>query len=831
MAPYTFQGQPTPAAPRATTPTAVLQTLRDLAQTLVDRNAPRLERYRAQDTTVRAVIQSQIATVARQANVDPGLLQDEFNRVVATLRPAPPGPTAPRAVGTPTPAPTPRVGVPSAGIAQATPMAAPAQAAPVLMTKPVTMPKVQLTDPAIQVKTPEARQIRQRAEPIIQRTFDILNAMNTELGQGQPIPLTQRLESLGMRAPNQTVEETVAELLALRVAIAQANGDAFDIRMDQAALALEFARNMDQFARTVTVTRSDIQRALNRNLSISDRLRVGRIVDSVLGPGVDAAPFNVPALTQALESAMRQAGMKPGDNLVHLAARVANRAAGREELVLSHPPGAGKEDIGAISFIATALKYRDVPLVFSTSTFKVSQQMRDNPLMQLAQSVGVPVQFYPEETSRGQTPQATAGINIMTHRMVNSLGIEHQLNTGMFVLTDEVHDAIQGARLVYGQPKGIYESVIKENPKIATVMQAMHQTYSHVYQEVARLEQEAIQSGKPSPIRYARDPATGRENRNSFVFDTKLAEQIRKGLNPVQQNFFGGRGQPDFKEVINAAATIVRFNEGRHYQLDYNAQNQVTGYAVTDANGRPMKDTIFGQNAMAAFLAVKHQGSISMFGDAILNKITAEIQYPEAIRLVGGNISMTGTAEGVAPTIRALQMHQVQLVAEPDVVRPDIMDLDVVKGSDGLINRVVDVLGTKGKTFNLFIVTDNHLGRLRDAANVLAEQVKTNTQLQANGFGNNTKILTVLAASNDAFDAEFEDARQYIQAHPMEKIIVVIQGLSSGSNIARASQDLGARGLIVKMNPAPINEVGQTAQRLGIVDTVQGRMKGWAAHW
>ncbi|MBI2093448.1 MAG: hypothetical protein HYT88_01820, partial [Candidatus Omnitrophica bacterium] len=244
-----------------------------------------------------------------------------------------------------------------------------------------------------------------------------------------------------------------------------------------------------------------------------------------------------------------------------------------------------------------------------------------------------------------------------------------------------------------------------------------------------------------------------------------------------------------------------------------------------------MKDTIFGQNAMAAFLAVKHQGSISMFGDAILNKITAEIQYPEAIRLVGGNISMTGTAEGVAPTIRALQMHQVQLVAEPDVVRPDIMDLDVVSGSDGLINRVVDVLGTKGKTFNLFIVTDNHLGRLQDAANVLAEQVKTNTQLQANGFGNNTKILTVLAASNDAFDAEFEDARQYIQAHPMEKIIVVIQGLSSGSNIARASQDLGARGLIVKMNPAPINEVGQTAQRLGIVDTVQGRMKGWAAHW
>ncbi|MDD4908046.1 MAG: cysteine peptidase family C39 domain-containing protein, partial [Candidatus Omnitrophica bacterium] len=433
------------------------------------------------------------------------------------------------------------------------------------------------------------------------------------------------------------------------------------------------------------------------------------------------------------------------------------------------------------------------------------------------------------DTNESSLPEA--GIKIVSISGLQRLASELKLK-GTIIFTDEPQSGFQAPVLVYGDVKGIWNSLpAAEKNKLENFARPIDE-------KLFKLGLDKL--GKDNPrlfIENKRD-AQGNPIRDEFAFKSVIEKELIAEFKKSAEAKLSRHSDAELKTLLEGVAYSLVADLGLHYSLEKDNNGKVIGYATRDVRtGEIIPGTIFGDegmylNARARMIAVKHHAGMELYSDCVLSKVKSQVSYTDALKQADGFIGFTGTAEGFKETFsKGLKADVYQINPEPDVIPLVNMQLD--KGdyskkavAKALIGRIFDFAKSEqGKNTNLLIVSCNSAEDLKLAARVIKQQQKG--VLKDTAFG---KAEVKLVADINGQSKDFGEITRDIQDNPLKTRIVLAQGLYDAVNLAaKSSSGKDARAAIILGNAASTVDIAQAAQRVGITPkAAERRMPGEA---
>ncbi|MBN1353434.1 MAG: hypothetical protein JW994_02045, partial [Candidatus Omnitrophica bacterium] len=269
-------------------------------------------------------------------------------------------------------------------------------------------------------------------------------------------------------------------------------------------------------------------------------------------------------------------------------------------------------------------------------------------------------------------------------------------------------------------------------------------------------------------------------HRRSFELNGKLTKKLEDRIrkNPLFEAYFdadGNLNKEAFHNLIREVLSSCLMNDREYYK-------EKSSYVVTDEDsGSPLPDTIFGNNIRAACIAAKHGWGLEKIEDALIQHSYMSVSSADVFKLFGWNTTHgTGTAEGVKNSIKNMNSERVTVAEET-----------------GLVNNMHKVLIGEEATKEEGVKTVRE--SLEDGTDAIAltstsRDMCHDMAIRIENEGTGVPIYLLIRGESEAsLTCRMPDGRYVNFAEAVgiakakfkkgEKMIVIIQGMSTGSNI------------------------------------------------
>ncbi|MBU0571229.1 MAG: hypothetical protein KKC50_04220, partial [Candidatus Omnitrophica bacterium] len=489
--------------------------------------------------------------------------------------------------------------------------------------------------------------------------------------------------------------------------------------------------------------------------------------------------------------------------------------------VIGLPCGGGKEAAEAVGLtVAYDLNPRGI-YIFCTSTSSNALQMYNNPVMQNALRRVGPGKINLVTEGAGKMAKLGEGIHIMSYTDFLGFALEGNIPRGTVLAADELQFALAMAPLIKAAAHRPSEKMSSRKRELAM------EEINSVYQEIFNKVKEALGS-----IRNIEKGGKQVNHSYEFAESGKLYEKMLKNEGAIRK-FLEKTGKAEFKKIVDAAATALKYKNEADYHLDYSLfGDKFLGYSVAEAtSGGRQAGTMFSEKHLALFVVMKHSTSgadMRLKIDTLHKKDRGRMDFKKALKGVAGWVAASGTVKKTGAVIKELGAERIMLKMEPSLkVHKGVIDIGVM----GNGRQVVDIMTGKLKrgTTRLCIYTEKDGGNVR----------KAYSEFKENGL-KGVKIELVLGRDMGVFKKEIARISREIQQDPTLKRAVFVQGLGDGSNIAKMPDWFTCRlkgwkgsnrprACLIKGDLAPSDFVAQVAQRLNLEKANmggKGRMKG-----
>jgi len=498
----------------------------------------------------------------------------------------------------------------------------------------------------------------------------------------------------------------------------------------------------------------------------------------------------------------------------------------KKPLALGLGCGEGKQEgfgvalVGAYELLMQRRGY--AKLLFITASEDLVQQMKDSLPLQ-----GVKDVFTVDEDISAHEC-ACSGIYLCDFDTFLRLSL-HQKKGGKYklfhnldrIFVDEFHALLATSSHITAHTPNINNFLAKDKRALLAKFEA----YKMLLEDIKSLKQTYPKLVSHSKDRYkaAFNPSIVLKEGKplEFWFYKEYLKNKQNSIKALEINSFG-----DFLILLDTASDALSKELGKDYYLFEEKGNIVEYCTAQKFSAKPLPKTSFSDNTLAVLILLQHthdlhqeryKGEFLFLARTYLSQTTSKITPLESVELHGAkNFTVaSATLEGVGKQLEHLGFGVNFLQKE---LRLSLDDSNlVIKESHEHIPLQNHQL--KSSPYTQIAITAQSAKTLSHIANKLREKELYGYEI--------LKLYRNPLNPNDAvFEQEILKLQQSIYDNPLQKRIILIQGLGEGSNIFKRSANAEYKVKLYKLDIDPIDKVTQTRYRVG----VKGRADGVFEH-
>jgi len=498
----------------------------------------------------------------------------------------------------------------------------------------------------------------------------------------------------------------------------------------------------------------------------------------------------------------------------------------KEPLALGLGCGEGKQEGFGVALVGAyeLLKQKNnhAKLLFITASEDLVQQMRDSlPLKDLQHIYAI------DENISAHDAKAD-GIYLcdfstfLRLSLYQKKGADYTLFKNLDkIFVDEFHALLASSNHITSQEPNINNFLSKEKKRLLAKFKA----YKELLEDIQKLKQTYPKLVSHSINRYktAFNPSIIKKDGKplEFWFYKEYLSHKQNILQTLEIDSFY-----TFLTLLDTASNALGKELGKDYYIFKKDGNIIEYCTAQSFSAKPMPNTTFLDRTLSILILLQHTNDLSkerykeeflFLSKTYLSQSTSQITPLESIELHSAkNFTVaSATLKGVNRQLTHLGFSVNFLQKEVEL---SLMDKDVII-KELLHQSPLENNKLQNSPYTQIAITAQSAKTLQQIALQLGSD-------KLYGYEILKLYRNPINPDDGAFQRQIVELQESIYANPLQKRVILIQGLGEGSNIFKISPHAEYKAKLYKLDIGAIDKVTQTRYRVG----VKGRAKGVFEH-